>query len=46
MLSSEAQLSEGVQVCDNIDLDMILMEYEGYYYTRFGRYPTLCKNEM
>ncbi|XP_076231359.1 katanin p60 ATPase-containing subunit A-like 2 [Calliopsis andreniformis] len=44
MLSSEAQLSDDIQICDNIDLDIILMEYDAYYYTKFNRYPVLCKN--
>ncbi|XP_072353561.1 katanin p60 ATPase-containing subunit A-like 2 isoform X3 [Scyliorhinus torazame] len=31
------------EVCDNIDLETILMEYESYYYVKFQRYPKLTK---
>ena len=31
------------EVCDNIDLDTILMEYESYYYVKFAKYPKLTK---
>lgn len=31
------------EVCDNIDLDTIVMEYESYYYVKFAKYPKLCK---
>ncbi|KAH9488815.1 Katanin p60 ATPase-containing subunit A-like 2 [Bulinus truncatus] len=31
------------EVCDNIDLETILMEYESYYYTRFSKYPKITK---
>ena len=30
-------------VCDNIDLDTVLQEYESYYYVRFSRYPKITK---
>lgn len=30
-------------VCDNIDLDTVLQEYESYYYVRFNRYPKVTK---
>jgi katanin p60 ATPase-containing subunit A1 len=30
-------------VCDNIDLDTILQEYEAYYYIRFNKYPKIIK---
>ena len=30
-------------VCDNIDLDTILQEYESYYYVRFSKYPRITK---
>lgn len=30
-------------VCDNIDLETILQEYESYYYVRFNRYPKVTK---
>lgn len=31
------------EVCDNVDLDTILMEYESYYYVKFAKYPKLTK---
>ncbi|KAG9263464.1 katanin p60 ATPase-containing subunit A-like 2 isoform X1 [Astyanax mexicanus] len=31
------------EVCDNIDLDTILMEYESYYFIKFQKYPKLTK---
>ncbi|CAF0710391.1 unnamed protein product [Brachionus calyciflorus] len=30
-------------VCDNIDLETVLQEYESYYYVRFSRYPKIIK---
>lgn len=30
-------------VCDNIDLDSVLQEYESYYYVRFTKYPKVIK---
>lgn len=30
-------------VCDNIDLETILQEYESYYYVKFSRYPKITK---
>ncbi len=30
-------------VCDNIDLETILQEYESYYYVRFSKYPKIVK---
>lgn len=31
------------EVCDNIDLDTIVMEYESYYYVKFAKYPKITK---
>ncbi|KAL7847053.1 hypothetical protein SRHO_G00220330 [Serrasalmus rhombeus] len=31
------------EVCDNVDLDTILMEYESYYFIKFQKYPKLTK---
>uniref|UniRef100_A0A8C4GTT0 Katanin p60 ATPase-containing subunit A-like 2 n=1 Tax=Dicentrarchus labrax TaxID=13489 RepID=A0A8C4GTT0_DICLA len=31
------------EVCDNIDLEMVLMEYESYHYVKFQRYPKLIR---
>ncbi|XP_033108615.1 katanin p60 ATPase-containing subunit A-like 2 isoform X4 [Anneissia japonica] len=43
-LESEGNLSfSRFEVCDNIDLPTILMEYESYYYVKFGKYPKITK---
>ncbi|OAD55176.1 Katanin p60 ATPase-containing subunit A-like 2, partial [Eufriesea mexicana] len=42
-LTQEATLSPDIQICDNIDLDVIFKEYDGYYKTKFNKYPMLCK---
>ncbi|XP_041816458.1 katanin p60 ATPase-containing subunit A-like 2 [Chelmon rostratus] len=31
------------EVCDNIDLEMVLMEYESYQYVKFQKYPKLIR---
>ena len=31
------------EVCDNVDLDTVLMEYESFYYIKFSRYPKITK---
>ncbi|XP_008276290.1 katanin p60 ATPase-containing subunit A-like 2 [Stegastes partitus] len=31
------------EVCDNIDLEMVLMEYENYHYVKFQKYPRLTR---
>uniref|UniRef100_A0A3B4DBK9 Katanin p60 ATPase-containing subunit A-like 2 n=1 Tax=Pygocentrus nattereri TaxID=42514 RepID=A0A3B4DBK9_PYGNA len=31
------------EICDNVDLDTILMEYESYYFIKFQKYPKLTK---
>nr|XP_012140564.1 PREDICTED: katanin p60 ATPase-containing subunit A-like 2 [Megachile rotundata] len=42
-LFSEAQLSSNIRICDNVDLEMILMEYNSYYYLRFNKHPVIWK---
>ena len=43
-LSKETNLDlTRYEVCDNIDLSTILMEYESYYYVKFNRYPKVTK---
>ncbi|XP_026465110.1 katanin p60 ATPase-containing subunit A-like 2 [Ctenocephalides felis] len=42
-LFQEGQLSETFQVCDNIDLETILQEYENYYYLKFQKQPKIIK---
>nr|XP_046231182.1 katanin p60 ATPase-containing subunit A-like 2 [Scatophagus argus] len=31
------------EVCDNIDLEMVLMEFESYHYVKFQKYPKLIR---
>ena len=31
------------EVCDNIDLEMMLMEYESYHFVKFQKYPKLIR---
>ncbi|XP_047016811.1 katanin p60 ATPase-containing subunit A-like 2 isoform X2 [Ictalurus punctatus] len=31
------------EVCDNVDLDTVLMEYESFYFIKFQKYPKLTK---
>lgn len=40
---NEAQLSNSFQICDNIDLPLILQDFEAYYFVRFQKYPKICK---
>lgn len=42
-LFKEAQLSRDIHVCDNIDLETIILEYVDYYFAKYNRYPKLCK---
>ncbi|XP_023246719.1 katanin p60 ATPase-containing subunit A-like 2 [Copidosoma floridanum] len=39
----EARLALDVEVCDNVDLDTILLEYFEYYFTKYSKYPKICK---
>ncbi|XP_062984777.1 katanin p60 ATPase-containing subunit A-like 2 [Elgaria multicarinata webbii] len=34
------------EVCDNVDLETILMEYESYYYVKFQKYPKITKKAL
>ncbi|XP_078485235.1 katanin p60 ATPase-containing subunit A-like 2 [Ciona intestinalis] len=43
-LEKEANISlNRWQVCDNVDLDNILQEYESYYYIKFQKHPKITK---
>ncbi|XP_014382956.1 katanin p60 ATPase-containing subunit A-like 2 isoform X6 [Alligator sinensis] len=43
-LEQETKLGlHGFEVCDNVDLETILMEYESYYYVKFQKYPKITK---
>ncbi|XP_014232070.1 katanin p60 ATPase-containing subunit A-like 2 [Trichogramma pretiosum] len=39
----EAHLPTDTEVCDNIDLETILLEYSEYYFSKFNKYPKICK---
>nr|XP_032654359.1 katanin p60 ATPase-containing subunit A-like 2 isoform X2 [Chelonoidis abingdonii] len=46
-LEQETQLAlRRFEVCDNIDLETILMEYESYYYVKFKKYPKITKKAL
>ncbi|XP_044876805.1 katanin p60 ATPase-containing subunit A-like 2 isoform X2 [Mauremys mutica] len=46
-LEQETQLAlRRFEVCDNIDLETILMEYESYYYVKFQKYPKITKKAL
>ncbi|TGZ65306.1 hypothetical protein CRM22_005928 [Opisthorchis felineus] len=43
-LSRETNLDfRKYEVCDNVDLETILMEYESYYYVKFHKFPRITK---
>nr|XP_023027711.1 katanin p60 ATPase-containing subunit A-like 2 [Leptinotarsa decemlineata] len=42
-LENDANLDNQYQVCENIDLDIILQEYQSYYYTKFQKYPKITR---
>ncbi|KAM3958373.1 katanin p60 ATPase-containing subunit A-like 2 [Aphomia sociella] len=41
--ASEAALTGEYEVCDNIDLDIILQDYCSYYLIRFNKQPQFCR---
>lgn len=43
VLIREARLPLEYRVGDNIDLEIIVAEYENYYKIKFQKYPILCK---
>ncbi|XP_041884751.1 katanin p60 ATPase-containing subunit A-like 2 isoform X9 [Corvus kubaryi] len=46
-LEQETKLDlRGFEVCDNIDLETILMEYESYYFVKFQKYPKITKKVL
>ncbi|NWI75917.1 KATL2 protein, partial [Dryoscopus gambensis] len=46
-LEQETKLGlRGFEVCDNIDLETILMEYESYYFVKFQKYPKITKKVL
>lgn len=42
-LIKEAQLDGSFQLCENVELDVILQEYQSYYYTKFQKYPKIVR---
>lgn len=42
-MTLEAQLTNQYEVCDNIDLDIILQDYQSYYFTKFNKMPKIVK---
>lgn len=43
-LSSEATIDVSrYEVCDNIDLETIILDYENYYHLKFSKYPRIAK---
>ncbi|KAJ8714346.1 hypothetical protein PYW07_002571 [Mythimna separata] len=41
--TAEAALTGDYEVCDNIDLDIILQDYCSYYLIRFNKQPQFCR---
>lgn len=39
----ECQLSGQYEVCENVDLEIILQEFQSYYYTKFQKYARILK---
>ncbi|BFG02595.1 katanin p60 ATPase-containing subunit A-like 2 [Drosophila madeirensis] len=42
-LKAEGRLSEEFELCDNIDLDAMYLEYASFYNMKFGKYPRILK---
>uniref|UniRef100_A0A1B6CRR9 AAA+ ATPase domain-containing protein n=1 Tax=Clastoptera arizonana TaxID=38151 RepID=A0A1B6CRR9_9HEMI len=45
-LNTEAQLNNKYVICDNIDLETILQEYESFFLLKFQKYPNICKKNV
>lgn len=43
MLQQEVELSKDFQVCDNVDLETMYMDYCSYYKLKFGKNPRIVK---
>ncbi|KXZ75638.1 Katanin p60 ATPase-containing subunit A-like 2, partial [Tribolium castaneum] len=43
VLQNETQTGIHYQVCDNIDLEIVLQEYQSYYYTKFQKQPKILR---
>lgn len=42
-LEKECQLTGQYQICENVDLEIILQEYQSYYFTKFQKYPKILR---
>lgn len=42
-LLNEAQLDDSYRICENVELDIILQEYQSYYYAKFQKYPKIIR---
>ncbi|XP_039498673.1 katanin p60 ATPase-containing subunit A-like 2 [Drosophila santomea] len=42
-LKTEGRLSDEYELCDNIDLDAMYLEYASFYNMKFGKYPKILK---
>lgn len=42
-LIEESKLPNNFEICDNIDLDSIYLEYSSYYHLKFGKYPKFIR---
>ncbi|VVC91260.1 unnamed protein product [Leptidea sinapis] len=42
-LVAEAAITDEYELCDNIDLDIILQDYCSYYLMRFNKQPQFCR---
>lgn len=42
-LCDEANLNENCEICDNVDLDTIYLDYFSYYQLKFGKQPKIVK---
>lgn len=42
-LKTEARLQGDYEICDNVDLDAIYLEYASFYQVKFGKYPKILK---
>ncbi|KAH8368134.1 hypothetical protein KR084_007494 [Drosophila pseudotakahashii] len=42
-LKTEGRLTEEYELCDNIDLDAMYLEYASFFNMKFGKYPKILK---
>ncbi|KAH8276537.1 hypothetical protein KR044_011262 [Drosophila immigrans] len=42
-LKGEGRLSDEFELCDNVDLDAIYLEYASFFNMKFGKYPRILK---